>query len=80
MIRRLVMVSAALAVITGILAAPVASADPTDVSCTIFNEDGSCFYPNCTAAKKAGECNIQQGSPHYCPQQDRDGDGVACEC
>jgi hypothetical protein len=41
-----------------VAAAPMASAS-------------SCYYPNCTAAKKAGECNIQQGSPHYCPQQDR---------
>ena len=39
----------------------------------------SCYYPNCTAAHKAGAGDIQQGSPHYCPSQDRDNDGVACE-
>ena len=39
----------------------------------------SCYYLNCTAAHKAGEGDIQQGSPHYCPSQDRDNDGVACE-
>lgn len=45
-----------------------------------MNTDGSCFYASCTEAKAAGECDIPQGDPHYCAKQDRDGDGVACEC
>jgi hypothetical protein len=61
-------------------AAPVAIAGPSDINCTQFNEDASCYYPNCTYAKANGECNIPEGSPHYCRKQDRDGDGLACEC
>jgi hypothetical protein len=65
---------------SGIGAAPVGIADPSDINCTQFSEDGSCYYANCTQAKAHGECNIPAGSPHYCPKQDRDHDGVACEC
>ncbi|ORW04707.1 hypothetical protein AWC15_02880 [Mycobacterium lacus] len=59
---------------------PVLLADPPDINCTQFNEDGSCYWANCTQAKANGECNIRDGSAHYCPKQDRDGDGLACEC
>ena len=65
---------------TAIGAVPVAQADPSDVNCTQFNEDGSCYYANCTEAKANHECNIPCGDPHYCSKQDRDGDCVACEC
>lgn len=61
-------------------AAPVGIADPPDINCAQFKEDGSCYYANCTQAKANGECNIPAGSPHYCPQQDRDNDGLTCEC
>ncbi|SOJ56073.1 hypothetical protein MSIMFB_03549 [Mycobacterium simulans] len=55
-------------------------AEPAEVNCTQFNEDGSCYWANCTQAKANSECNIPQGSTHYCSKQDRDGDGFACEC
>ena len=58
-------------------AAPVAIAEPPEINCTQFNEDGSRYYPNCTYAKANGACNIPEGSTHYCPKQDRDGDGPA---
>jgi hypothetical protein len=61
-------------------AASVAIAEPPEINCTQFNEDRRCYYPNCSYAKANDECNISEGSPHYCPKQDRDGDGVACEC
>ncbi len=37
-------------------------------------------FKNCTAAKAAGYCDIPTDSPLYTPSQDRDRDGVACEC
>ncbi|AKK26471.1 excalibur calcium-binding domain-containing protein [Mycobacterium sp. EPa45] len=37
-------------------------------------------FKNCTAAKAAGYCDIPTDSPLYTPSQDRDSDGVACEC
>ena len=61
-------------------AAPGVSAEPVDDFCTAWNADGSCYYANCTDAMNHGECDIKEGSAHYCPQQDRDGDGIACEC
>nr|WP_156181243.1 excalibur calcium-binding domain-containing protein [Mycobacterium nebraskense] len=33
-----------------------------------------------TDAKAHGRCNIPRGDQAYCPSQDRDGDGLACEC
>ena len=61
--------------------APAANANPIgDDFCTAWNADGSCYYAYCSEAAAAGECDIPEGSPHYCPKQDRDGDGVACEC
>jgi hypothetical protein len=62
--------------------APAAGAEPLNGSCIAgkMNSDGSCYYANCSEAEAAGECDIAEGSPHYCTKQDRDGDGVACEC
>lgn len=37
-------------------------------------------YPNCTAAKQDGACNIPSSSDKYQPKLDRDGDGIGCEC
>ncbi|QEN17368.1 excalibur calcium-binding domain-containing protein [Mycobacterium sp. ELW1] len=37
-------------------------------------------FKNCTAAKAAGYCDIPTDSPLYTPGQDRDSDGLACEC
>lgn len=84
-VRRLVITTvAATATAFGLLAvptAPTASADPIDdLACTAWDSNGSCYYPNCTAAHAAGVCDIPQSSPYYCPKQDRDGDGYACEC
>ena len=45
-----------------------------------MNNDGSCYYANCSEAKANGECDIAQGADHYCSEQDRDSDGIACEC
>lgn len=82
-LRALLLATPALAIaIWGaiISAVPVVMADPIEFNCTQFNEDGSCYWANCTQAKANGECNIREGSPHYCAKQDRDGDGLACEC
>lgn len=45
-----------------------------------MNSDGSCYYANCSEAKANGECDIAEGDAHYCSKQDRDSDGIACEC
>lgn len=73
-------VTAGISLGSAIGAQQVAVAEPADINCTQFNEDGSCYWANCTQAKANGECNIPQGSTHYCSKQDRDGDGYACEC
>lgn len=44
-----------------------------------FEGTSSVYYPNCTAARKAGKSNIRRGQPGYGSHLDRDGDGVACE-
>ena len=44
-----------------------------------YLSDGSIYYPNCTAARRAGKSNIRRGQPGYAKHLDRDGDGVACE-
>ena len=60
--------------------APAVTAAPVHAPCTIWSaSSGGCYYPNCTAAHKAGEGDIPVDSPHYCPKQDRDDDGYACE-
>ncbi|WP_341286312.1 excalibur calcium-binding domain-containing protein [Mycobacterium decipiens] len=45
-----------------------------------MSSSGSCVYRNCTDAKAHGRCNIPTDDPAYCPKQDRDNDGLACEC
>lgn len=42
-------------------------------------KDGSVYYPNCTAARRAGKSNIRRGQTGYGKHLDRDGDGIACE-
>jgi hypothetical protein len=37
-------------------------------------------FPNCSAAKEAGFCDIPEGDPNYSADLDRDQDGIACEC
>lgn len=37
-------------------------------------------YPNCTAAKQNGDCDIPSSSDKYQSKLDRDGDGLGCEC
>ena len=44
-----------------------------------YLSDGTLYYPNCTAARKAGKSNIRRGQPGYGKHLDRDGDGIACE-
>ena len=36
-------------------------------------------FPTCEAARRAGYGNMRVGEPSYRPEQDVDGDGVACE-
>ena len=37
------------------------------------------YYPNCTAARRAGAAPLYRGQPGYRPPLDRDRDGIACE-
>lgn len=37
-------------------------------------------FPNRTAAKAAGYCDIPSSSPYYQPKLDRDKGGRGCEC
>lgn len=60
-------------------AAPVSQAEPVGTNCTELSASGSCEYRNCTAAHNDGRYNITQDDPAYCPKQDRDNDGIACE-
>lgn len=62
--------------------APLAVAGTPESDCIAgqMNADGSCTYANCSAAKADGVCDIPAGSDDYCSKQDRDKDGVACEC
>lgn len=41
--------------------------------------DHSAYYPNCTAARRAGAAPLYRGDPGYRPPLDRDHDGIACE-
>lgn len=41
--------------------------------------DGTVYYPNCDAARRAGATPILRGQPGYGSHLDRDGDGKACE-
>ena len=84
MFRALIVAASTAAAIwgTAIGAAPVAIGEPVNGSCIAdkVNFDGSCYYKNCSEAKADGECDIPQGDSHYRSKQDRDGDGLACEC
>ena len=40
---------------------------------------GAASYPNCDAARAAGDAPIRIGEPGYGSHLDRDNDGVACE-
>ena len=62
--------------------APLAVAGTPESRCIAgrMNPDGSCYYENCSEAEADGVCDIPEGDPKYCSTQDRDGDGVACEC
>ncbi|MDC8973842.1 excalibur calcium-binding domain-containing protein [Mycobacterium marinum] len=44
-----------------------------------MSSNGICIYRNCTDAHRHGRYDIPLGDPEYCPAQDRDNDGVACE-
>jgi len=57
--------AAAVVGLAGIVLAPVAAAAP---------------YPNCTAAREDGACNIPSSSEYYQAKLDRDQDGIGCEC
>lgn len=46
---------------------------------TSYQGTSSVYYPNCTAARKAGKSNIRRGQPGYARHLDRDNDGIACE-
>jgi len=37
------------------------------------------YYPNCTAARRAGAAPLYRGDPGYRTPLDRDNDGIACE-
>ena len=37
-------------------------------------------FPNCKTAKANGVCDITEDSPYWSDSQDRDDDGIACEC
>lgn len=67
MLRRLVLVAAAVATVlgAGVSIAPTAFADPP--------------YASCSAAAADGRYNIPRGDPAYSPKLDRDNDGIACE-
>ena len=41
--------------------------------------DEFAYYPNCTAARRAGAAPLYRGDPGYRPPLDRDQDGIACE-
>lgn len=36
-------------------------------------------FPNCSAARDAGQSNIPSDSPYYGTWLDRDSDGIGCE-
>ncbi|POX90209.1 hypothetical protein C3477_05120 [Mycobacterium kansasii] len=82
MIRKLLVCVAITAAPWGIAlgAAPVARTEPAEANCTELSSTGSCVYKNCTDAHAHGRCNIPSDDPAYCPRQDRDNDGLACEC
>ena len=46
---------------------------------TLYKGTSSVYYPNCSAARKAGKSQIRRGQAGYGRHLDRDGDGIACE-
>ena len=64
-ITRLIVGASVAGAAMGVIAAPMAIADPP--------------YANCAAARADGAAPIQKGDPGYKDQLDRDGDGIACE-
>lgn len=46
---------------------------------TSFQGTSYVYYPNCTAARRAGKSNIRRGQAGYGKHLDRDSDGIACE-
>lgn len=73
-----------LAVVTAALVgiAPAADAAPLSSECIAgkMNANGTCYYANCSEADADGACGFTPDDPRYCQKQDRDDDGVACEC
>ncbi|WP_174237100.1 excalibur calcium-binding domain-containing protein [Mycobacterium basiliense] len=59
--------------------APTGRTDPLDATCTQVSAHEGCVYRNCRDAHKHGRYDIPQDDPEYCPAQDRDNDGIACE-
>tara|TARA_R110002124_G_scaffold85873_3_gene222419 strand:- start:17021 stop:17323 length:303 start_codon:yes stop_codon:yes gene_type:complete len=45
----------------------------------VKRSNGSVYYPNCTAARKAGAAPVRRGQPGYGTHLDRDRDGIGCE-
>ena len=82
MYRKIGLLAATVLGAIAIGSAPPVLADQLSSDCIAgkMNFDGSCYYKNCTEAKANGECDIPEGSEHYCSKQDRDNDGLACEC
>lgn len=67
MIRAALLALAAGAVLVSVHPAPVAAAEVVP-------------YPNCTEARKNGDCDIPATSDKYQSKLDRDNDGLGCEC
>jgi hypothetical protein len=67
--------------ITGIAVgtAATAAASPNSGQSTESTSSSDVYYPNCTAARRAGVTPILAGQPGYRAGLDRDGDGIACE-
>jgi Excalibur calcium-binding domain len=75
MFRTLVVTAALIG--SSVAAAPVMVAAHSPENCAALESFSACIYDTCADAPK---CDIAEGDPAYCPRQDRDKDGVACEC
>lgn len=74
------LIAAIALVLAGWISAPgVALAEPNETGCTELSSNGGCTYRNCTDAHNHGRYNMPRDDPAYCPSQDRDNDGFACE-
>ncbi|WP_264571575.1 MULTISPECIES: excalibur calcium-binding domain-containing protein [unclassified Sphingobium] len=56
--------------------APLQSAHPARLT---RSDNGTVYYPNCSAARAAGAAPVYRGQPGYGTHLDRDGDGKGCE-